>query len=55
MHESLHQSQLLLVAVRICAEAFAGIKAQTLDQRTQIGLVNATPQVAQVLEDLRPA
>src|SRR5260221_6964715 len=55
MHEGLHQSQLLLVAVRICAEAFAGIKAQTLDQAADVGLVDSAAQVAQGLDDLRPA
>ncbi len=32
MHEGLHQPHLLFVAVRIFAEAFAGIQAQALHQ-----------------------
>ena len=55
MHESLHQSQLLLVAVRVLTEAFAGIQAQSLDQAADVGLVDSTAQVAEVLDDLRPA
>ena len=55
MHEGLHQPQLLFVAVRIFAEAFAGIQAQALHQCAQVGLVDAAAQVAQVLDDLRAA
>ena len=41
--------------MRIFTEAFAGIKAQALDQAADVGLVDAAAQVAQVLDDLRPA
>src|SRR5215467_955614 len=55
MHESLHQPDFLFVAMRIFAEAFAGIKTQALDQAANILLVNAAAQVTQVLDDLRTA
>ena len=55
MHKGLHQPQLLFVAMRIFAEAFARIEAQALDQAEHVGLVNAAAQVAQVLDDLRAA
>ena len=55
MHKGLYQPHLLFVAMRVLAEAFAGIQTQAFNERTHIGLVHLAAQMAQVLDDLRTA
>src|SRR5207245_7665640 len=51
-HEGLDQHHLALVSGRILAELAAGVELKALDQPLEVRVIDATPQVCEILEDL---
>src|SRR6266571_1869796 len=52
MHEGLDQHHLALVSGRVLAELAAGVELKALDQPLEVRVIDATPQVCEILEDL---
>src|SRR6266516_2746426 len=52
MHEGLDQHHLALVSGRVLAKLAAGVELKALDQPLEVRVIDATPQVCEILEDL---
>src|SRR5207237_5592356 len=52
MHEGLDQHHLALVSGRVLAELATGVELEAVDELLEIGVIDTTTEVGEVLEDL---